>query len=54
MNGPVPAAATEKLAAWPATTLRAAGAEATVTGTLVRTVAAALVTEPAVFVITTS
>ena len=54
VKGPVPAAVTEKLAEAPATTLRAAGAEATVTGTFVRMVAAALVAEPAEFVITTS
>jgi hypothetical protein len=50
----VPAAVTEKLVEAPATTLRAAGAEVTVTGTFVVTVAAALVAEPAEFVITTS
>jgi hypothetical protein len=54
VKGPVPAAVTEKLADWPATTLRAAGAEATVAGTFVVTVAVALVAEPAEFVITTS
>ena len=54
VNGPVPAAVTEKFASAPATTLRAAGAEATVTGTFVVTVAVALVAEPAEFVITTS
>ena len=54
VKGPVPAAVTEKFADAPATTLRAAGAEVTVTGTFVVTVAAALVAEPAEFVITTS
>ena len=50
----MPAGVTEKLAAWPATTLRAAGAEATVTCTLVAIVAVALVAVPVAFVITTS
>ena len=54
VKGPVPAGVTEKLAAWPATTLRAAGAEATVTCTLVAIVAVALVAVPVAFVITTS
>ena len=54
VKGPVPAAEAVKLAAWPATTPRAAGAAATVTCAQVDTVAVALVSVPVEFVITTS
>jgi hypothetical protein len=54
VKGPVPLAVTVKLVDWPATTFRATGGVVTAAGRQVTIVAAALVSVPAEFVMTTS